>query len=385
VKLTDMTLQKLPIPERGQKLHSDDSLPGFAVRVSQGGTKTFLAIVGKERRFITIGRYGIVTLSQARERAKNILAEHQLGIVRKPVPTLGETLRDYLARREKEVRESTQQADGYLFKRVEPLKNRRLDEITPADIEQVIDAIRSPSTRRSIYIRLSGLFSYAVRRGQIERSPVKAVEIPSDQEPRHRVFTDDEVRKLLIAARMRRIAGDHYGAILELLIYTLQRRTQIAALTVNHIDIVTKVLTWSPDEMKGKKRHIIPLMPHIENILKAFPPGAHGLYFPNNLGQPFTGWSYHFRKLTAEIGFSNFVIHDLRRLGATAMQRFKIDIATTEKILAHNAVTGGLVGVYQRHSYLEEMQTAFARYHTWLDSLVDHREPFPTPNLGATF
>jgi len=34
VKLTDMTLQKLPIPEKGQKLHSDDSLPGFAVRVS---------------------------------------------------------------------------------------------------------------------------------------------------------------------------------------------------------------------------------------------------------------------------------------------------------------------------------------------------------------
>src|SRR3954447_23391041 len=93
-----MTLQKLPIPEKGQKLHSDDSLPGFAVRVSQGGTKTFLAIVGKERRFLTIGRYGIVTLSQARERAKNLLAEHQLGIVRKPVPTFGETLAEYLER-----------------------------------------------------------------------------------------------------------------------------------------------------------------------------------------------------------------------------------------------------------------------------------------------
>ena len=60
------------------------------------------------------------------------------------------------------------------------------------------------------------------------------------------------------------------------------------------------------------------------------------------------------------------------------MQRLKIDIATTEKILAHNAVTGGLVGVYQRHSYLEEMRAAFERYHAWLDSLVNHYEP-PAP------
>jgi integrase len=370
-----MTLQKLPIPARGQRFHSDDSLPGFAVRVSQGGAKTFLAIVGKERRFVTIGRYGIVTLSQARERAKNILAEHQLGIVRKPVLTFGETLREHLARREKEVRESTQQADRYLFKRVDRLRNRRLDEITPADIEQVIDAILSPSTKRSVYIRISGLFSYAVRRGYIERSPVNAVEIPPDQEPRCRVFTDDEVRKLLIAVRMRRMAGDHYGAILELLIYTLQRRTQIAALAVHHINTMNKILTWPPEEMKAKKRHSIPLMPHAANILGEFTPGANGLYFPNSLGQLFTGWSYHFHKLTAEIGFSDFVVHDLRRLGATAMQRLKIDIATTEKILAHSAVTGGLVGIYQRHSYLEEMRAAFERYHTWLDGLMTHCEP----------
>lgn len=119
-----MTLQKLPIPAKGQKLHGDDSLPGFAVRVSQGGAKTFLAIVGKERRFISIGRHGIVTLSQARERDKNILAEHRLGSVRKSVPTFGETLREYLARREHEVRESTQQADSYLFKRVDRLKSQ---------------------------------------------------------------------------------------------------------------------------------------------------------------------------------------------------------------------------------------------------------------------
>ena len=105
MKLTDMTLQKLPIPEKGQKLHSDNSLPGFAVRVSQGGTKTFMAIVGKERRLSPSAGMGSSPSAKRENEPRTFWAEHQLGIVRKPVPTFGETLAEYLARREHEVRE----------------------------------------------------------------------------------------------------------------------------------------------------------------------------------------------------------------------------------------------------------------------------------------
>ena len=77
MRFSDMTIQKLPPPERGQKFYPDDILSGFGVRVSQGGAKTFLLIVGKERQYITIGRYPIVSLAQAREKARTILAERQ--------------------------------------------------------------------------------------------------------------------------------------------------------------------------------------------------------------------------------------------------------------------------------------------------------------------
>lgn len=69
----DMTLQKLLAPAKGQKFYANDSIPGFGVRVSQGGSKSFLVIVGKERQHITLGRYPIVSLAQARERARTIL------------------------------------------------------------------------------------------------------------------------------------------------------------------------------------------------------------------------------------------------------------------------------------------------------------------------
>jgi hypothetical protein len=53
MRLSDMTIQKLPRPEKGQKPYTDQSVPGFAVRVSQGGTKTFLTVVERERRYVT--------------------------------------------------------------------------------------------------------------------------------------------------------------------------------------------------------------------------------------------------------------------------------------------------------------------------------------------
>ncbi|HEV8678084.1 MAG TPA: Arm DNA-binding domain-containing protein, partial [Stellaceae bacterium] len=82
MKLSDMTVQKLPVPEgAAAKLYADDSIPNFAVRVTQRGAKSFVLTVGKERQRITIGRYPIVTLAKAREKARHILAERELGIV----------------------------------------------------------------------------------------------------------------------------------------------------------------------------------------------------------------------------------------------------------------------------------------------------------------
>jgi hypothetical protein len=52
MKLTDRTLQKPPTPERGSKLFSDDSLPSFGVKITQGGAKSFI---------LTIGRKGLYT------------------------------------------------------------------------------------------------------------------------------------------------------------------------------------------------------------------------------------------------------------------------------------------------------------------------------------
>ena len=58
--LNDTTIRAFPIPARGQKKYWDTNLPNFGVRISQGGSKTF--VVNHDNTLITIGRYGIVSM-----------------------------------------------------------------------------------------------------------------------------------------------------------------------------------------------------------------------------------------------------------------------------------------------------------------------------------
>lgn len=79
MRLTDQRVQSLDAPAKGQKTYRCPSIPGFGVRVSQGGTKTFVLMVGKDRQLVSIGRYPTISLLDARSVAKQLLAERTLG------------------------------------------------------------------------------------------------------------------------------------------------------------------------------------------------------------------------------------------------------------------------------------------------------------------
>lgn len=65
----DQTLpDALPRPRRGQVDYWDDASPGFGLRVSQGGSKTWVMMVhdGLRKRRITVGAYPALSLGEAR-------------------------------------------------------------------------------------------------------------------------------------------------------------------------------------------------------------------------------------------------------------------------------------------------------------------------------
>ena len=66
--------------EHGREGDGRSRIRGFGLRVSQGGSKTFILLHGPRRTRTTLGRYPLLSLSKAREKAGIILAEITLGI-----------------------------------------------------------------------------------------------------------------------------------------------------------------------------------------------------------------------------------------------------------------------------------------------------------------
>jgi integrase len=366
VKLTDLTVQKLSVPASGAKIYSDDTLPSFGVKVRCGGSKTFILTVGRERKRVTLGRYPLLTLAEARKKAHGILRDLELGIVHNPSPTFEAVKDEYLARRDTEVRALTRQADGYLFKLFDAFSHRKIADIRPAAIEDMLNAIEAPTTRRHSFIRLQGLFRYATRREYLDRSPMERLKCPSDVEPRDRVLSDAELRHVILSDRAY---GHPYGTIVELCAILGQRRNQIGALNTAHVDWKNSTLEWPGHLMKTGRKHLIPFGPMTDAILRGIQPDENGLFFASRTGSGFVGWSYHKARFDEQCGV-DFHLHDLRRTLATRWQEMGIEIAATEKYLSHSAVTGGLVGIYQRSAYLEQMKAAVLLWEAKLQALL---------------
>ena len=69
-----------------------------------------------------------------------------------------------------------------------------------------------------------------------------------------------------------------------------------------------------------------------------------------------------------------FTMHDIRRTGATAMQRLCVRLEMTEAVLNHvSGSRGGIVGVYQRYDHFTEKKDAVTRWANELERIVRPR------------
>jgi integrase len=117
VRLTKTLVDKLPRPAVGQAFLRDADLKGFGLRVTASGTKAFIVekrVNGRVRR-MTLGRYGELTVEQARKQAAQVLGKVATGIdpvaEKRKAQALGVTLAEvfaaFIEARKHRLREST--------------------------------------------------------------------------------------------------------------------------------------------------------------------------------------------------------------------------------------------------------------------------------------
>ncbi len=185
MRITDLSIKALPLPESGAKTYFDDALGGFGVRVSQGGTKSYILVHGKTRTRTPIGRVGIVTLKQARDKARDILAEKQLGRYQETTVMFAEALDLYLKNHVEKLKPKTAyETKRLLEKHFRPkLRHERLNAISRASVAVITSKlVDTPSLARHAHTAITGFFRWATAQ-YLEQNPLN-VPIPM-KPPRH--------------------------------------------------------------------------------------------------------------------------------------------------------------------------------------------------------
>lgn len=366
MRLTDKTLHALKVPKAGAVIYHDDLIPGFGVRVSEGGTKSFVLTHGPRRQRETVGRVGILGLSEARGEARRRLAEYTLGRTQPLAISWNDALEDYLAQLKPTVRWRTHADYGYILKRHFRYGATRLSEVTPHEIQKCIEKLsETPAMQQRAFVVLRTFIHWAHRRHYLEQNPMERMKAPHPYIPRERILTDEELRRVWNAA-----GEDDFGKIVKLLILTGQRRGEITALTGAMVSAET--ITLPSTLTKNGRTHTIPLGMRTRELL-GNSRRAEICYFPaRGKATPFNGFSKSKGKLDNRCGVLDWTLHDLRRTFASGLASLGIALPVIERLLNHVSGTfGGIVGVYQRYDFMPEMREAIGKWENHIKTLCE--------------
>ena len=362
-KFTDIAIQNLKVPERGQTEYWDTSLVGFGARASYGGTKTFFVMLDRKRR--SLGKYPMVSLKDARGAARTILADP--AAVRRAEQTLEvaylEAVEQYLRVKRTELSENTWDWYARFLKRFN--FSGLVSEIRAYEIEDALGRIKGQSNRSHGYTVLKIFFGWCLAREYCQVNPMQHLKKPKVPSSRERVLDDDE----LVAIWRACDELEKYGAIVKVLMLTGQRRGQIDRLQASWVD--EEGITFPATVMKNKLEHWCPIGSLTRYVLMSVLPVG-GYYFSpvTAVGRPFTAWSKNKRKLDAMVQLDPWTLHDLRRTWASNAPRVDIPPHITSRILSHAAPEGRISKIYNRYKYRGEMADAMDKMNDHILSLV---------------
>ncbi|MEI7714022.1 MAG: site-specific integrase [Rhodospirillales bacterium] len=344
MKLTKAAVDALTCPpNRKDRLVFDDLLPGFGVRVTAEGAKTFLLQyrLGKAVRRLRLGRYGDLTPTEARRRAE--VARGEIAAGRDPV---GEATATRTAIVEEAAREIARaKADAFTFGSLIDLwASERLAHRKPAYQREAVRSLRlnlanllsvpagavdaaalrtelakivkqtartagglvkgpAPTRgapgltiQRRVRSYAHAMYAWGVQSGLVSDNPVTAVHVEGRPVARERVLSDMELGEIWRAAG---VMGWPWGPYFRFLLLTLQRESETAGL--RWFELSSDLSRWELPGARTKngRPHIVHLSEPAREIIRAAPRLLNGtdqtpsvFLFTTNGAAPLSGFSH---------------------------------------------------------------------------------------------
>jgi integrase len=337
-----------------QSFYRDSAIVGFGLRVTSGGAKSFIVekrINGKVKR-ITLGRYGNLTVEQAKKEAQKILGKVATGSdpiaekKEKNVRSLSllDTYNDYLNTR-KDLKQTTISDYNRVMKwAFEDWYSKPVTEITKDMVENRHRerGKRSQARANNSMRVLRAIINHARNKFEDAKGNPIILINPVERLSQNRAWFKVEKRQTLIKAHQ---LAPWYKATLQLnnestrdylyfLLFTGLRRSEGAQLRWDDVDFSDN--TFIIKDTKNGLSHTLPLSDYLEKLLKRrYANKESDFVFPSDSK---TGHIIDPQKSLLRIGELsgvNFTLHDLRRTFITIAESLDIPAYALKQLLNH--------------------------------------------------
>ncbi len=396
VRLTDRFITSIIPPQQGCCIHRDDALKGFGVRVSTGGSKTFIVnystITGR-RRSMSIGRCTVLSTKRARQRAREILAEAALGgdparerQQLREEPTFEQLAAEYIDRHARGKRSSAEDIHIIHKDILNALGHFRISEIGRRDIIEIVNSIvdrGAPVMANRTLALIRKMFNFGIEQALAISNPCASIRMPGRERRCNRVLSEPEIAALLHNLPRSRIS-EPVQKILKLILVTAQRPGEVAGAEWTEFHLlsrkqahpqecspVTSIWTIPAERSKNGLSHRVPISRPAKRIIESCP-GDSRYVFPSPRDRTkhigVCSLSHAVRKNTGALGVQHFTPHDLRRTAASLMAGMGIPRIVIARILNHSEI--GVTAIYDRYGYDREKREALDAWARRLEEIV---------------
>ena len=373
--LTNTQVQKAKPKGKEYNLADGD---GLQLRVKPNGSKLWLfnyrRPYTKSRTNISLGTYPAVSLAEARNKRQSmqtLLADnvdpkaHQEEQAREQKDALQNTLSELSGRwmAVKRTQVSLDYADDierslelHILPALGKVPASQLRAARVIEILKPIEAKGSLETIKRLCQRLNEIMVYAVNTGVLEVNPLsgirQAFETP---EPRNMPTIKPDQLSAFMQTLSRASIKLTTRYLIEWQLHTITRPGEASRARWDEIDLADDVWRVSPETMKMKREHVVPLTEQTKTILEAMQPlsGHREYIFPADRNP-----NHHIHPQTANVALKRMgyhgvlVAHGLRSLASTVLNEQGFDPDVIEAALAH-VDSNSVRRAYNRADYLE--------------------------------